>query len=252
MEQLEDRGFIAEEVDSLWAEAGEEYFLRERVDDIVWHTEAIAQHYDKATPLVLIKPDIRLQGAEATQIFIHARSQDYLFAVVAAALEQLHLSVHDARLYSSVDGMAMDTFYVLDADGSSIANDTGRLEQIVQYLKETLSDRDRFPEVVARRTPRQVRFFSMPTKTSMHLDPVKQVTVLEVITPDRPGLLARIGRIFFDYSIELQAAKITTLGERVEDVFFITDAAQRPLEDAELCAEIQAAIRKELDEQAAA
>jgi [protein-PII] uridylyltransferase len=97
-----------------------------------------------------------------------------------------------------------------------------------------------------------VRLFSMPTQTTMSLDPVKQVTVLEVITPDRPGLLARIGRIFFDYGIALQAAKITTLGERVEDVFFITDSAQRPLEDAALCAEIQAAIRKELDEQAAA
>ena len=69
---------------------------------------------------------------------------------------------------------------------------------------------------------------------------------------DRPGLLARIGRIFFDYGIELQAAKIATLGERVEDVFFITDTSQRPLEDEALCSEIQAAICKELDEQAAA
>ena len=86
----------------------------------------------------------------------------------------------------------------------------------------------------------------------MFQDPVKAVTVLEVVTPDRPGLLARIGRIFFEYGIELQAAKIATLGERVEDLFFITDAEQRPITDETLCAEIQAAICKELDEQAAA
>jgi [protein-PII] uridylyltransferase len=73
-----------------------------------------------------------------------------------------------------------------------------------------------------------------------------------VVTPDRPGLLARIGRIFFDYGIELQAAKITTLGERVEDVFFITDKQQQPIADAQLCQAIQAAVCKELDEQAAA
>jgi [protein-PII] uridylyltransferase len=72
------------------------------------------------------------------------------------------------------------------------------------------------------------------------------------MTPDRPGLLARIGKIFFDYNIHLQNAKIATLGERVEDVFFITDQHQKPIEDPKLCSAIQAAICKELDEQAAA
>ena len=252
LDQLEDRGFTDEEIKALWADSSEDYFLREQVEDIVWHTESIAQHFDKASPLVLIKPGGQLQGASATQIFIHALSQDYLFAVVAAALEQLDLSVHDARVYSSVDQMALDTFFVLDANGSSIANDHERLAHIVRFLTEQLTDRDRYPEIVARRTSRQVKAFSIPTRTTMTIDPVKQVNVLEVITPDRPGLLARIGRIFFEFDIELQAAKITTLGERVEDVFFITDKHQQPLLDETLCDAIQAAICKQLDEQAAA
>jgi [protein-PII] uridylyltransferase len=250
MEQLEDRGFITEEVEELWAESGEDYFLREQVEDIVWHTECIAQHFDNETPLVLVKPEIQLQGAAATQIFIHARSQDYLFAVIAAALEQLDLSVHDARVYSSVDGMAMDTFFVLDADGSSIAHDSHRIDHIVSYLSQQLQDKDHYPDIVKRRTPRQIKAFSIPTETTMTVDPVKKVSVLEVVTPDRPGLLARIGRIFVDYGIELQAAKIATLGERVEDVFFITDTSQEPIVDESICDEIQAALCKELDEQA--
>ena len=252
LDQLEDRGFIEEEIEKLWADSSEDYFLREQVEDIVWHTESIAQHFDKESPLVLIKPGGQLQGASATQIFIHAPARDYLFAVIAAALEQLGLSVHDARVYSSVDQMALDTFFVLDANGSSIANDHERLDHIVRYLTEQLGDRDRYPEIVARRTPRQVKAFSIPTRTTMTIDPVKQVSVLEVVTPDRPGLLARIGRIFIEFDIVLQAAKITTLGERVEDVFFITDDQQQPLVDEALCAAIQAAICKELDEQAAA
>jgi [protein-PII] uridylyltransferase len=252
MAQLEDRGFIAEEVEDLWAESGEDYFLREQVEDIVWHTESIAQHFDKENPLVLVKPVGPLHGEEATQIFIHARSQGYLFSVIASALEQLDLSIHDARVYNSIERMAMDTFFVLDADGNSIANDSARLDHIARVLTQQLQDRSRFPEIVKRRTPRQVKYFATPTETKMTVDPVKQVSVLEVVTPDRPGLLARIGSIFFDYGIELQAAKITTLGERVEDVFFLTDAKQQPIEDPELCAAIQAAIRQELDEQAAA
>jgi [protein-PII] uridylyltransferase len=252
LDQLEDRGFVDEEIEALWADSSEDYFLREQVEDIVWHTECIAQHFDSKTPLVLIKPGGQLQGASATQIFIHAPAQDYLFAVIAAALEQLNLSVHDARVYSSVDQMALDTFYVLDASGRSIANDNERLDHIVRFLTGQLKDRDRYPEIVARRTSRQIKAFSIPTRTTMTIDPIKQVSVLEVVTPDRPGLLARVGRIFFEFDIELQAAKITTLGERVEDVFFVTDKHQQPLVDERLCAAIQAAICKELDEQAAA
>jgi [protein-PII] uridylyltransferase len=253
LEALEDRGFIADEVMSLWQESGDDYFMREKPEDIVWHTEAIAEHFDKDSPLVLVKPSTTDNNIElATQIFVHARSQDYLFAVVAAALEQLDLSVQDARVYNSVDGMAMDTFYVLDANGETISQDPDRIQHISAQLTELLGDRARYPEIVKRRTPRQVKFFSVPTETSMGIDETRQVSVLEVTTPDRPGLLARIGGIFFDFGIELQAAKIATLGERVEDVFFITDGEGNPITDQKLSVEIQSAICKELDEQAAA
>ena len=86
----------------------------------------------------------------------------------------------------------------------------------------------------------------------MSVDEIKNVTILEVASPDRPGLLARLGRIFVDFNLELQAAKIQTLGERVEDVFFLTDANQQPITDPALCAQIQQAICDQLDEQAVA
>ena len=73
--------------------------------------------------------------------------------------------------------------------------------------------------------------------------------MLEVSSPDRPGLLARIGKVFVRFGIELQAAKIQTLGERVEDVFFITDANQQPITDAGLRTALEQAICDELDDQ---
>ena len=188
---------------------------------------------------------------DATQIFIHTREKGYLFSVITAALEQLNLSVQDARIYSSVDGMTLDTFFVLDSDGASIADDLGRIKHIGVYLNRQLQNAESYPDIVQRRTPRQMKHFSIPTVTNMSYDPIKQVTVLEVATPDRPGLLARIGKIFFDFNIDLRGAKIATLGERVEDVFFITDSSGRPLEDEDLRQQIQRAICEQLDEQAA-
>ena len=251
-ELLEGRGFTPDELDQVWQERGEEYFLRERSEDIAWHTEAIAGHHNTDKPLVLVRSSSDSSVANTTQIFIHARSRSQLFSLICAELEQLDLSVHDARIYNANDGMSLDTFYVLSSDGQPIAEDGARLNHIRNHLEHSLAKDGLYPDRVARRTPRQMKSFSSPTKTSMSVDEIKNTSVLEVASPDRPGLLARIGKIFVDFNIELQAAKIQTLGERVEDVFFITDSEQQPITDPELCAAIQHAIREQLDEQAAA
>jgi [protein-PII] uridylyltransferase len=83
----------------------------------------------------------------------------------------------------------------------------------------------------------------------MRVDAVREVSVLEVISLDRPGLLARIGEVFVEFGVICEAAKIQTLGERVEDVFFITDTQQQPIVDAQLAEQIQATIRNRLDAQ---
>jgi [protein-PII] uridylyltransferase len=79
-------------------------------------------------------------------------------------------------------------------------------------------------------------------------DTTRQVSVLELSAPDRPGLLARLGQIFLEFDLSLQNAKISTLGERVDDVFFLTDANNQPLTDPELCARLRQAIVSQLQE----
>ena len=251
-EILEYRGFTDEELNELWLERGEDYFLRERTEDIAWHTEALAGHHDLDQPLVVVRNSTDSSVANATQIFIHARSRAHLFASICAEIEHLDLTVHDARIYNSNDGMSLDTFFVLDSSGNSLAEDSARMNYITEHLTLALTGSTQAPDIPQRRTPRQVKSFSIPTVTKMTLDAERNVSVLEVATPDRPGLLARLAEILVDYDIELQAAKIQTLGERVEDVFVLTDESQQAITDPDLCEAIQVAIRTELDEQAAA
>lgn len=249
---LEGRGFTPEELKDLWEGRTEDYFLRERVEDIAWHTEAIAGHLNQAKPLVLVRNNAESSVANTTQIFIHARSNAQLFSRICTGLEQLDLSVHDARIYNANDGMSLDIFFVLDSSGQPITEESARLAHIREYLSDILGSETATSTPPARRTPRKMKSFSIPTETRMSVDKVKNVSVLEVSTLDRPGLLARLGRIFVSFNIELQAAKIQTLGERVEDVFFITDDRQQALTDPKLCNALQRTICDELDEQAAA
>ena len=91
----------------------------------------------------------------------------------------------------------------------------------------------------------------MPTRTRIVNDIHSGTTVLEVISPDRPGLLARIARVFVEFGIRIHNAKIATLGERVEDVFFITDQEGKPLSDPAFCTSLQEVICEQLDQQVA-
>jgi [protein-PII] uridylyltransferase len=231
---------------ALWSDMRDDYFLREGAQDIAWHTEAILQHKSD-TSLILIRDSEHQPWLGATQIFVWVKEASNVFVAVATALAQLGLNIQDARLYSSKSGYTIDTFYVLDEHYQPLGNAPARLMAVRKALEDELKLVDHYSEVVRRRTPRQLKQFTTPTRTSIHTEPGSAVSVLEVISPDRPGLLATIGRIFMDLGVRLQNAKISTLGERVEDIFFITDQNKQPLTDPDFCARLQQTICREID-----
>ncbi|QJD60973.1 [protein-PII] uridylyltransferase [Pseudomonas sp. gcc21] len=235
-------GIDEEDVEALWEHLGEDYFLRHTANDIAWHTEAIAQHADKHVPLVLIKETAQREFEGATQIFIYTPEQNDLFAVTVAAMDQLNLSIQDARVITSTGRFSLDNYIVLDADGESIGDNPERIKQIKRGLVDALSDPDSYPSIIQRRVARQLKHFAFPPEVTIFNDHGGQHTILELSAPDRPGLLARMGKIFLDFDISVQNAKIVTLGERVDDVFVLTDANNEPLSDPDLCASLQSTI----------
>ncbi|MGH8434040.1 MAG: [protein-PII] uridylyltransferase [Pseudomonas sp.] len=241
-------GTDPDDAEQLWSQLGDDYFLRHTAGDVAWHTEAILQHSSTHDPLVLIKETTQREFEGGTQIFIYAPDQHDFFAVTVAAMDQLNLNIHDARVITSTSQFTLDTYIVLDADGGSIGDNPARIKEIRQGLVDALKNPDDYPTIIQRRVPRQLKHFAFAPQVTISNDAQRPVTVLELISPDRPGLLARIGKIFLDFDLSLQNAKIATLGERVEDVFFVTDARNQPLSDPDLCARLQAAIIEQLSD----
>ncbi|MBD1550471.1 [protein-PII] uridylyltransferase [Pseudomonas typographi] len=239
LDTLVRSGIDPDEVEQLWAQLGDDYFLRHTAGDVAWHTDAILQQPRGGDPLVLIKETTQREFEGGTQIFIYAPDQHDFFAVTVAAMDQLNLNIHDARIITSSSQFTLDTYIVLDSEGGSIGNNPDRVEQIRLGLTEALRNPDEYPAIIQRRVPRQLKHFAFAPRVTIHNDAQRPVTVLELAAPDRPGLLARIGKIFLEFDLSLQNAKIATLGERVEDVFFITDAANQPLSDPQLCTRLQ-------------
>ena len=111
-------------------------------------------------------------------------------------MDQLNLSIQDARIITSTSQFTLDTYIVLDADGDSIGNNPERIAEIREGLIDALKNPDDYPTIIQRRVPRQLKHFAFAPQVTISTDALRQVSVLEVIAPDRPGLLARIGGIF--------------------------------------------------------
>ncbi|PTQ89717.1 [protein-PII] uridylyltransferase [Agitococcus lubricus] len=246
LELLLSENFDESAVNSIWAELGDDYFLRESATDIAWQTAAILNHGNSHSPLVAIQESHTTQFQGATQIFVYTKDLPNLFAASVATLDQQHLTVLDARIITATSKFSLDTYIVLDEQNTPIS-DQYRLESIRQSLVKALSHPEQFPTIAQKRLPRELKHFSVKTEVNISNDISKQQTSLEIITLDRPGLLARIGVIFMEHGVSIHSARIATLGERAEDVFFITDRAGQPVSNPDLCQELATALRQQLD-----
>lgn len=246
---LQELDYDQGKVQRLWSYLGDDYFLRESAKDITWQSAAILDHNSK-TDLIVLRETTNRKHEGATEIFIRTLDRSNVFTAVTSALDHLNLSIQDARIYNTERGdYAIDTFYVLNDSNEPIGDDPELRKKIHSELHRELLLTEDYSDIINRRTPRQLKSFAIPTQTSISNEINNNTTILEVICPDRPGLLALIARIFSRNDLQLNNAKITTLGEKVEDLFFITDLEGNPLSDPEFCESLQQQIRTELDQQ---
>jgi [protein-PII] uridylyltransferase len=165
-----------------------------------------------------------------TAVFVHTQHDTTAFGRATAALDHLGLTVMDARLVPDEGDRSLATYTVLEADGAPIS-DRHRVDEIQRVMVAAMRRRDAASGHTIRRMPRKVRAFRTPTQVTFAADERNDRTAVEIVTADRPGLLAGIGKVFATCEVRVQTAKVTTVGERVEDVFFVTDEDGQPLDD---------------------
>jgi [protein-PII] uridylyltransferase len=244
--KLAELNIPADIIAKIWSKVSDEYFVRESASNIAWHTEVVAE-FDGEGALVSIR-DISENSAEgATQIFIYTSNSNYLFANCTAVFEKLNLNIQGARIFTSADDHCMDTFTVLESNGQRVGDNSKRIEEIKSSLIRQLAVGGQPSSPANIRLTRKDKYFSNRIETAVINSTNKDYTTLEINCPDQPGILASIGKVFAEKDIILKDARITTLGERVEDLFFITDQDGALLEDSDRADELQEAIHSELE-----
>jgi [protein-PII] uridylyltransferase len=223
---------------ALWVKYSLDYFLHSSPDEIAWQTRKILDSAPGDLPLVAIRP---LTARGSTEILIYAHDDPRLFARTTALLDQLGLSIMDARVMTTDDQMAVDSYQVLDQGGQPV-DSSHRMEEIREALTATLREQSESGIQVARSLPRRHRHFPIQTRVSFSADEANRRTVMRLTTLDRPGLLAEVGSVFQDCGIRLHNAKIATVGAEVDDVFFLTTGDDTPI----TCENALACLRREI------
>lgn len=235
-------------IDRVWSQWTEAYFLRYLPEEIAWHTTLLASRgagSDK--PLVAIR---QLHERGGTAVLTYTPRGLHSFARTTAVLDQMGLNVVDARLVLSANGYSLETYVVLE-DSGAVISDLGRIAEIERGLGRNLLQPEDSPLMVTRRAARQVRMFSTPTQVNFSLDTRNNRTILELVAADRPGLLSEVGKVFKAEHVAITGAKIMTVGERAEDVFYITDTDGLELQE-DACRRVKEALVRALDRRDAA
>jgi [protein-PII] uridylyltransferase len=138
-------------------------------------------------------------------------------------------------------------FTVLDSEGSEVI-DLGARANIIKRVKETLADPEPATSGTGQRVPRQLKELKIPASVTLVAEPHDHAAILNITASDRPGFLATIALVLVEVGLEIMSARITTLGERVEDVFVVVSKKGESLHNGQRCYEIEQTIRQRLDQ----
>ncbi len=243
-QHLEATDVSTEIIDRVWQLFNEDYFLRYRSDEIAWHTQILAAN-DASESLLDIRKQADGDGIEAV---LYTPRAERSFAHATALLDEMGMTIVDVRIVPISNGNSLDTYIFMELDRRTHV-DKARLDKIRRMLGKILTAEDAQNAKVTRPAPRQVRMFATTTMINFDPDLNNRRTIMSLVAGDRPGLLSVVGQTFIDLDIDIETAKIMTIGERAEDVFYIVDENGRPL-DNEICENLQRTLADRIESKA--
>ncbi|MDM0073557.1 [protein-PII] uridylyltransferase [Variovorax sp. J2P1-59] len=210
---------------ALWGTLDVGYFMRHDASEIAWHAKQLSRHVphpgvpiDPHTPPV-VRARLSPVG-EGLQVVVYTPDQPDLFVRICGYFDQSSFSILDAKVHTASNGFALDTFQVVTTFIPEHYRDL--INMVEAGLTKTLTEAGPLPAPSKGRVSRRVRSFPIKPRISLLPDEKAQRWLLSISASDRAGLLYSVARVLARHHLNLQLAKITTLGERVEDTFLIS------------------------------
>jgi len=210
----------------LWQTLEVSYFARHDAADIAWHARTLWRHVETKLPIVRARAS---PVGDGLQVLVYTPDRRDLFARICGYFDSAGFSILDAKIHTTRTGYALDTFQVVathhwpDMAGGADAELKYRdlISLVETQAAAALASEGPLPEPRSGRVSRRVRSFPVTPRVTLAPDERAQRWLLTVTASDRSGLLYAIARVLGRNHVNLQLAKVTTLGERVEDTFLV-------------------------------
>ena len=224
----------------LWDTLEVSYFMRHDAGEIAWHTRQLARHAVRpvATKTEAASASRASAGAvktfetivrarlspvgEGLQVLVYAADQPDLFARICGYFDRAGFSILDAKIHTTRNGRALDTFQIINP----LVPDHNRefIGMVEAELPAAVESQAPLAPPRLGRVSRRVKSFPIAPRVDLRPDDKAQRWLLTVTASDRVGLLYSIARVLAAHGINLELAKVSTLGERVEDMFLLQGA----------------------------
>jgi [protein-PII] uridylyltransferase len=211
-----------ERIDAYIARHYPAYWLKVDLPHRVTHAEFVRAAEDSGKSLATTFDFDTVRGV--TEITVLAPDHPWLLSILAGACAVAGANIVDAQIFTTTDGRALDTISV-SREFEHNEDEARRAARIADTIEKALSGTLKLPEVVARRAvPKgRLKAFAVEPEVTINNQWSNRYTVIEVTGLDRPGLLYELTATLSKLNLNITSAHVATFGERVVDVFYVTD-----------------------------
>mgnify|MGYP000392096606 FL=1 len=239
-QRLLNHGCNEDQIDLIWSRFKANYFTAFSEQQISWHTEHLLSCDDLSQPSVAVS-NTAMHGG--TQVFAYSPYSGGLFARLVSVIGSKKAQIQHAQVLTTKDGYVLFSFVILEVNGDPIASN--RSQGIKRALDLAISDPKKKIRLKKNRSQR-FKDFNIKPKIVLRPHARKDRSLIEIQAVDIPGLLTKIAEVFQAHLLHIHAARITTVGERAEDFFVVSNNEYQALTDEEQ-AKIHQALRKKLN-----
>jgi [protein-PII] uridylyltransferase len=159
-----------------------------------------------------------------TELSVFAPDHPWLLSIIAGACALAGANIVDAQIYTTTDGLALDTISVT-REFERDEDEGRRAQRIGDAIEKAVRGELKLPDVVAKRAAPKGRLkaFAIEPEVTINNQWSNRYTVVEVTGLDRPGLLYELTTSLSKLNLNIASAHVATFGERVVDVFYVTD-----------------------------
>ncbi len=213
----------ADEVAALLGRHYDSYWLSHDADTAARHARLMREADRAGQPLAVATRSDRFRAV--SEVTVYTPDHPGLFARLAGAIAVSGGNIVDAKISTTIDGHALDTFFVQDAEGGAFER-PDRLARLSATIQGVLSGEIRLKGAIAPEkpgVPSRARVFTVEPVVLVDNNASNTWTVIEVNGRDRPGLLYEVTKALYDLSLTIGSAHVATYGERAVDVFYVRD-----------------------------